>query len=53
MFIEDLAEPSCLYIYSKEMLQALNEEVRYGAKITSVLTHENFRQNCYEVGGEE
>lgn len=53
VFIEDLAELSCLYIYSKEMLQALNEEVRHGAKITSVLTHEQFKQNCYEVEGEE
>ena len=49
VFTEDFNGYGFIHIYSKEMLEALKEDVKNEVKIKSILTHEQFEQNCYTV----
>ena len=49
VFIEDFIGYSFIHVYSKEMLEALKEDVKKEVKIKSILTHEQYEQNCYKL----
>lgn len=49
VFIEDFIGYSFIHIYSVEMLEALKEDVKREVKIKSILTHEQYEQNCYKI----
>lgn len=49
VFTEDFYGYSFIHIYDEEMLEALKEDVKNEVKIKSILTHEQFEQNCYTV----
>lgn len=49
VFTEDFNGYSFIHIYSKEMLEALKEDVKNEVKIKSILTHEQYEQNCYRL----
>ena len=49
IFIEDFLGYSFIHIYSVEMLEALKEDVKREVKIKSILTHEQYEQNCYKI----
>ena len=55
IFVEifDVLDEDVIYIYDKEMLKALKEDIKNGAKIRRILTHQQYMANCYEVGGED
>ena len=38
-----------VYIYDDEMLKAVKEDVESGLEITEILTHEQYKANCYKV----
>lgn len=49
VFTEDFIGYSFIHIYSEEMLEALKEDVKNEVKIKSILTHEQYEQNCYKL----
>lgn len=49
VFTEDFNGYSFIHIYSKEMLEALKEDVKNEVKIKSILTHEQYEQNCFKT----
>ena len=46
VFTEDFYGYSFIHIYDEEMLEALKEDVKNEVKIKSILTHEQYEQNC-------
>ena len=49
IFTEDFIGYSFIHIYGEEMLEALKEDVKNEVKIKSILTHEQYEQNCYKL----
>lgn len=49
VFIEDFFNYSFIHIYDETMLEALKEDIKEDVKIKSILTHEQYSQNCYTV----
>ena len=52
VFIQDVLNNDYVYIYDDEMLKAVREDIEEGLQITEVLTHEQYKANCYKVKGE-
>ena len=46
VFINDFAGYDFVYINDKEMLEALKEDIQNGVEIKSIMTHEQYEQNC-------
>ena len=53
VFTEDFPGYDFIYIYDKEMLEALKQDVKDGVRIKSILTKEQYMQNCYTVERKE
>lgn len=49
VFINDFAGYDFVYINDKEMLEALKEDIQNGVEIKSIMTHEQYEQNCYKL----
>ncbi len=49
VYTKDVLNEDIVYIWSQEYLEALKEDINNGIKLVSILTHEQFAQNCYEV----
>ena len=49
VFTEDFIGYSFIHIYSVEMLEALKEDVKNEVIIKSVMTHQQYEQNCYKL----
>lgn len=49
VFIQDVLNNDFVYIYDDEMLKAVREDIEKGLQITTILTHEQYKQNCYTV----
>ena len=49
VFINDFAGYDFVYINDKEMLEALKEDIQNGVEIKTILTHEQYEQNCYKL----
>ena len=49
VFIEDFFNYSFIHIFDETMLEALKEDIKEDVKIKSILTHEQYSQNCYTV----
>lgn len=49
VFTEDSIGYSFIHIYSVEMLEALKEDVKNEVIIKSVMTHQQYEQNCYKL----
>lgn len=53
VFTEDFPGYDFIYIYDKEMLEALKQDVKDGVRIKSILTKEQYTKNCYTVERKE
>lgn len=53
VFTEDFPGYDFIYIYDKEMLEALKQDVKDGVRIKSILTKEQYTRNCYTVERKE
>lgn len=42
----------CLYIYDESFIRALEEDIRRGSKLMSVLTRQQYENNCYRLENE-
>lgn len=47
--MHDVLNKDVIYIWSKEMLKAVKEDVNNGIDIRRILTKEDFEENCYKV----
>lgn len=45
----DVLNKDVIYIWNKEMLKAVKEDVANGIKIRRILTKEQYEANCYKV----
>lgn len=49
VFINDFVGYDFVYINDKKMLEALKEDIQNGVEIKTILTHEQYEQNCYKL----
>ena len=45
----DVLNKDVIYIWNKEMLKSVKEDVANGIKIRTILTKEQYEANCYKV----
>ena len=48
----DVLSKEVIYIWDEEMLKAVKQDIEEGQTLKSILTHEQFNQNKYEVEAE-
>lgn len=48
--IFDVLNEDVIYVWDKEMLEALKEDITNGIKIRRILTYQQYMANCYKVG---
>lgn len=49
VFIQDVLNNDFVYVYDEEMLKAVREDIEEGLQITEILTHEQYKANCYKI----